>query len=60
MNQPNIEIRIEMVKYNLKQWEVARLLNMSESVFSRRFRKEIPEDEKQRILAIIREYNHDK
>lgn len=49
----NVEIRVEMTKKGLKQWELAQLLGISESTFCRKLRKEIPEDEKQKILELI-------
>ena len=49
----NVEIRVEMTKKGLKQWELAQLLGISESAFCRKFRKELPEDEKQKILELI-------
>ena len=50
----NLEIRIEMTKRNLKQWQVAKMLNMSESVFSRKMRTELSDNEKNMILTAIR------
>ena len=52
----NVEIRVEMTKKGLKQWELAQLLGISESTFCRKLRKEIPEDEKQKILKIIHDH----
>ena len=49
----NMEIRIEMTKQNLRQWQLANLLGVSESVLSRKLRKELPDDEKKKILEII-------
>lgn len=49
----NAKIRIKMLETGMKQWEVARLLGMSESVLSRRLRDELPEDEQDRIVALI-------
>ena len=51
----NAKIRIKMIETGMKQWEVARLLGMSESVLSRRLRDELPEDEQDRIVALIEE-----
>ncbi len=51
----NIKIKIEMTKYNLKQWQTAKLLNISESAFSRMLRKELSKEEQERIINIIRE-----
>lgn len=50
----NMNIRLEMTKKNLKQWQVAKLLNISESVFSRKMRTEMPAEEQERIIKIIR------
>ena len=50
----NMEIRLEMLKKNLKQWQVANLLGISESVFSRKLRKELSKEETTRILNAIR------
>lgn len=50
----NMEIRIEMTRHGLKQWQVANLLGVSESVFSRMLRKELSEEEKERILKAIK------
>ncbi len=49
----NMEIRIEMTKRNMKQWQLANLLGISESVLSRKMRKELPPDEKKKILDVI-------
>ena len=51
----NVKVRIKMIETGMKQWEVARLLGMSESVLSRRLRDELPEDEQDRIIALIEE-----
>lgn len=49
----NAKVRIKMIESGLKQWELARLLGMGESVLSRRLRDELPEDEQDRIVALI-------
>lgn len=51
--QANKEIRRKIGAYGLKQWQVAEALGMSESVFSKKLRKELPNDEKKKILAVI-------
>lgn len=50
----NMEIRIEMTRHNLKQWQVANMLGISESVFSRKLRKELSEEEKEHIINVIK------
>jgi len=50
----NIEIRNELKKRRMFNYELADLLGVSEFTLSRKLRKELPEEEKQRILAVIR------
>ena len=42
------------MKREMKQYELADLLGISEWTLSRKLRTELPDDEKQRILDIIR------
>ena len=53
MNRNNVKIRLKMFEAGMKQWHVARLLGMSESTFSRKLRDELPEEEQDRIIALI-------
>lgn len=50
----NMEIRTELLKVGMKQYELAELLGIADSALSRKLRKELPDEEKQRILEIIR------
>lgn len=50
---PNKEIRLAIGARGFKHWQVADALGISESAFSRKLRKELPDDEKQTILAVI-------
>jgi len=57
----NLRIRLSMTEHNMRQWELARLLDISESVLCRRLRDELPEEEQDRIIAKIEEvFNNDK
>lgn len=49
----NIDIRNAIKRARLFGWEVAQELGISESYFSRKLRKELPPEEKERILAAI-------
>ena len=49
----NKEIRNAAGGHGLRLGEVAEAIGMNESAFSRKLRKELPEEEKQRILGII-------
>lgn len=55
----NVKVRIKMIESGLKQWEVARLLEMSESVLSRRLRDELPEEEQDKICELIENAKHE-
>lgn len=50
----NKEVREEMRKTGITQWRLGELLGVSENTVNRKLRKELPEEEKQRILAVIR------
>ena len=52
----NHEIREALKASGMKQWELAEQLNVSEFTFSRKLRTELPEDEKQKILEIINDF----
>lgn len=50
----NIEIRNELKKNRMFNYELASLLGISEWTLSRKLRTELPDEEKKRILEIIR------
>lgn len=54
-NTANQDIRQAIKKANLKHWEVAELIGLSETTLVRKLRKELPEEEKKNILKIISE-----
>lgn len=49
----NARIRIAMIQNNVKQYEVAKLLGMSETGFCRKLREELPEEEQDKIISLI-------
>ena len=49
----NKEIRNAAGGHGLKLWEVAEAIGMNESAFSRKLRKELPAQERDKILQII-------
>ena len=53
-NLNNIEIRLEMAKAGLKQWQVADLVGITEQALSKKLRKELPAEEQQRIIKTIK------
>lgn len=55
MARPNEDIRRAIGARGIKQWQVAEALGMNDGNFSRKLRKELPEEEKQHLLKIIDE-----
>ena len=49
----NIEIRQAIIDNRLYHYEVAEALGMSEFTLSRKLRKELDTEEKEKILAVI-------
>lgn len=49
----NMNIREKARNSGVRLWQIADALSMQESLFSKKLRKELPEDEQERILSII-------
>lgn len=49
----NMKIREKARNSGIRLWQIADALGMQESLFSKKLRKELPEDEQERILNII-------
>lgn len=49
----NKEIRIAAKNAGVRLWEVAAAYGINDSNFSRKLRQELPQQEKEKILAII-------
>lgn len=49
----NIRIRKHAKECGVKLWEVAAVCGVNDGNFSRKLRKELPDHEQERILAII-------
>lgn len=56
----NLEIRVAIKKARLFAYEVAEALGITETYFSRKLRKELPDEEKQKILAVIAQLAREK
>jgi predicted XRE-type DNA-binding protein len=44
----------------IKQWQLAEALGISETHFSRKLRKELPEEEREKILSVIDQLTQEK
>lgn len=49
----NVEIRMALFEANMKQWELAELLGITEFTLSRKLRKELSDEEKNKIKQLI-------
>ena len=49
----NLDIRAAMAKSDLRQYQVAAALGISESRYSSKLRRELPSEEKVKILGAI-------
>lgn len=49
----NKDIRNAAGGYGIRLWQVAEAIGMNESAFSRKLRKELPQEDKEKILAVI-------
>ena len=49
----NMDIRLAAASSGVKLWQIADALGMTDGNFSRKLRKELPQEEKAKIFAII-------
>lgn len=49
----NCEIRIAAQKAGIRLWQIAEAYGISDGNFSRKLRKELPKEEKEKIMGII-------
>lgn len=52
----NNEIREALKAADLKQWELAEMMGISEFTLTRKMRTELPPELKERILKLIQDY----
>lgn len=50
----NLDLRQAATAANVRLWQVAEALGITDATFSRRLRRELPREEKQKILEIIK------
>ena len=54
MSNTNMKIRSAKKEKNIFQWQLAELLGVSEATFTRMMRRELPEDEQEKIVSLIK------
>ena len=55
----NLDIRAAAVSAGVKLWRVADALGIADSSFSRKLRKELPQEEKEKIFSIIQKLSQE-
>lgn len=53
----NKRIREALKENSVKYWELARIMGISDATLTRRLRDELPAEEQERIIKMIRENN---
>ena len=56
----NKMIREALTRHNLRQWELADIMNINEFSLSRKMRKELPDEEQRQIVSLIEKYSAEK
>ena len=51
----NERVRTEAAAHGVKLWQIAEVYGCNDGNFSRKLRRELPENEQQRIISIIKE-----
>lgn len=51
----NQDIRAAAQSAGIKLWQIADALNITDGNFSRKLRKELPQEDKERIFSIIKD-----
>ena len=54
MNKNNLRIRTALTENKVYQWQLAKRLGISEPTLTRMLREELPDDEQDRLVSIIR------
>ena len=55
----NQDIRLTAAGAGVRLWQIADALGISDYKFSRKLRKELPQEEKENIFSIIRELSQE-
>lgn len=56
----NERIRVAAKEAGVCLWEIAEKLNIQDSAFSRKLRRELPDKDRDKVLGIIRELSRTK
>ena len=52
----NLIIRTALLTYDVRTWQLAKIMGISEPTVYRRLRQELPEEDQKKIAAMIKQY----
>ena len=52
----NMKLKVAILQSGMKQWQVANLIGIRDDAFSRKLRYEMPEEEQDEIIELIRQH----
>lgn len=55
----NNDIRRKAASEGIRLWQIAEALKITDSSFSRKLRKELPQEEKEKIFSIIQKLSQE-
>lgn len=55
----NNDIRRKAASEGIRLWQIAEVLKITDSSFSRKLRKELPQEEKEKIFSIIQKLSRE-
>lgn len=58
--QANMEIRNTAKRSGVRLWEVAEAIGITDAMFSRKLRRELPEAERRKLLNVVADLAHRK
>lgn len=53
----NKRIKLALLEANMKQWQLADIIGISESMLCRKLRRELPDDEQNKIIALVQQHS---
>ena len=56
----NQKVKAALAEAGLRQWQLARLMGIHEVTLSHRMRDELPEEEQERLVKLIRDHANKK
>lgn len=52
----NMIVRTALLTHNVRTWQLAKIMGISEPTVYRRLRQELPEEDQKKIAAMIKQY----